>query len=168
VWHAGEEWGLWGSEYFTDHPTVPLNQIVAQLNIDMIGRSRLADDKSEKEDLTGPHSIYVIGSKKMSSELGELSEAVNAGYLKLDFNYKYDDPNDSQRLFFRSDHYNYARKGVPIIFYFDGLHKDYHGTDDEVDRIDFEKMEKVARTVFATMWELANRATRVKVDKPNI
>ncbi len=166
VWHAGEEWGLWGSEYFTDHPTVPLDKIVTQLNIDMIGRSRAADNKNDRDKgLTDPNSIYVIGSKKMSSELGELSEAVNAGYLKLGFDYKYDDPNDTERLFYRSDHYNYARKGVPIIFYFDGIHVDYHGTDDEVDRIDFEKMEKVTRTVFATMWELANRATRVKVDK---
>ena len=166
VWHAGEEWGLWGSEYFTDHPTVSLNQIVTQLNIDMIGRSRAADNKHERDKgLTDPTSIYVIGSKKMSSELGQLSEAVNAGYLKLGFDYKYDDPNDTERFFYRSDHYNYARKGVPIIFYFDGVHQDYHGVDDEVDRIDFDKMEKVTRTVFATMWELANRPARVKVDK---
>ena len=166
VWHAGEEWGLWGSEYFTDHPTVPLDKIVTQLNIDMIGRSRAADNKNDRDKgLTDPNSIYVIGSKKMSSELGELSEAVNSGYLKLGFDYKYDADNDSERLFYRSDHYNYARKGVPIIFYFDGIHIDYHGVDDEVDRIDFEKMEKVTRTVFAMMWELANRPTRVKVDK---
>ena len=137
VWHAGEEWGLWGSEYFTDHPTVPLDKIVTQLNIDMIGRSRTLDDKHERDKgLTDPNSIYVIGSKKMSSELGALSESVNAGYLKLGFDYKYDDPNDTERLFYRSDHFNYARKGVPIIFYFDGIHQDYHGVDDEVDRIE--------------------------------
>jgi Peptidase family M28 len=167
VWHAGEEKGLWGSEYFADHPTVPINQIVTQLNIDMIGRSRMPDDKAERNaGLTGPNGIYVIGSKMMSTELGEISEGVNSGFLKLDFDYKYDAPNDPERLFYRSDHFNYARKGIPIIFYFDGIHVDYHGADDEVERIDFQKMEKVTRTVFATMWELANRPNRVKVDKP--
>jgi hypothetical protein len=166
VWHAGEERGLWGSEYFVEHPTVPLEKIVAQLNIDMIGRSRQADDReSGNAGLTGPHEIYVIGSKMMSTELGQLSEAVNDSYLKLKFNYKYDDPRDSERLFYRSDHYNYAKKGIPIIFYFDGIHADYHRPTDEVEKIDFEKMEKVTRTVYATAWELANRAGRVKVDK---
>jgi hypothetical protein len=166
VWHAGEERGLWGSEYFVEHPTVPLDKIVAQLNIDMIGRSRQADDKeSRNAGLTGPHEIYVIGSKMMSTELGQLSEAVNDSYLKLKFNYKYDDPRDSERLFYRSDHYNYAKKGIPIIFYFDGIHADYHRPTDEVEKIDFEKMEKVTRTVYATAWELANRAARVKVDR---
>jgi len=167
VWHCGEEKGLWGSDYFTDHPTVPLNQVITQLNIDMIGRSKTEanKDKQANRNLSGPNEIYVIGSKMMSTELGNLSEAVNRSYLNLEFNYKYDAPNDPERFFYRSDHYNYARKGVPIIFYFDGVHEDYHQVSDEVSKIDFQKMEKVTRTIYATAWELANAAKRPAVDK---
>ena len=150
---------------FVDHPTVPLNQIVAQLNIDMIGRSRKAGDTdSRNANLTGPDEIYVIGSKMMSSDLGALSEKVNQSYLKLQFNYKYDDPNDTERFFFRSDHYNYAKRGIPIIFYFDGVHADYHRQSDHPDKIDYDKMEKVTRTVFASLWKLAS-GPRPKVDR---
>ncbi|MDX2040369.1 MAG: M28 family peptidase [Acidobacteriota bacterium] len=167
VWHAGEEKGLWGSDYVTDHPPVPAKQIIAQLNIDMIGRSKKEGDTNRSNsELSGPNEIYVIGSKMMSSYLAEVSEQVNNSYLKLSFNYKYDDPNDRNRFFFRSDHYNYARKGIPIIFYFDGVHEDYHRPTDHPDKIDYEKMEKVTRTIFATMWKLANSATRPKVDQP--
>ena len=167
VWHAGEEKGLWGSGYFTDNPPVPINQIIAQLNIDMIGRSKKeGDNKPENKNLTGPNGLHVIGSKLMSTDLGNLSEEVNNSYLKLDFSYKYDDPDDTERFFYRSDHYNYARKGIPIIFYFSGVHEDYHGPADHADKIDYEKMEKVTRTIFATMWKLANAPTRPKVDKP--
>ncbi|MBI1765612.1 MAG: M28 family peptidase [Acidobacteria bacterium] len=166
VWHAGEEKGLWGSEYVTNNPPVPLNQIATQLNIDMIGRSAKEVDSKKRDRVTLEDEIYVIGSKMMSSELGALSEAVNDSYLKLKFNYMYDEPNDPQRLFYRSDHFNYARKGIPIIFYFDGINEDYHKVSDQVEKIDFGKMEKVTRTVYATLWELANRGARVKVDKP--
>lgn len=166
IWHCGEEKGLWGSEYFANHPTVDLKQVITQLNIDMIGRSKPAGDTNPRNrELSGPNEIYVIGSKMMSTELGALSERVNNGFLKLEFNYKYDDPRDPNRFFFRSDHFNYAQKGVPIIFYFDGEHEDYHRPSDHVDKIDFQKMEKVARTVYATAWELGNGATRPKVDK---
>jgi Zn-dependent M28 family amino/carboxypeptidase len=166
VWHAGEEKGLWGSRYVTEYPVVPLDQIITQLNIDMIGRSKQAGDTTPaNRDLSGPNEIYVIGSKMMSTELGELSEAVNQSYLKLTFNYKYDDPKDPQRFFYRSDHYNYARKGIPVIFYFSGVHEDYHRPSDHVEKIDFQKMEKVTRTVYATAWRLANAATRPRVDK---
>lgn len=166
VWHAGEEKGLWGSRYFTQFPTVPLNQIIAQLNIDMIGRSkRDGDAKPENRDLSGPNEIYVIGSRMMSTELGELSERVNKSYLNLAFNYKYDDPKDPNRFFFRSDHYNYAQKGIPIIFYFDGVHEDYHRPSDSPDKIDYQKMERIARTIFMTAWELANLPQRPRVDK---
>jgi len=167
VWHAGEEKGLWGSDFFTDNPTVPVEQIVTQLNIDMIGRSKKeGDDNPANKDLTGPNELYVIGSKMMSTDLGNLSEEVNKQYLNLAFNYKYDDPNDAERFFYRSDHYNYARKGVPIIFYFSGVHEDYHGLADTADKIDYQKMEKVTRAIFAMMWRLANAPTRPKVDKP--
>lgn len=166
VWHAGEEKGLWGSAFFAENPLVPLNQIVAQLNIDMIGRSKkTGDNEARNANLTGPNEIYVIGSKMMSAELGALSDAVNKAFLNLTFNYKYDDPNDRERLFFRSDHYNYAKKGIPIIFYFDGVHEDYHGVGDHPDKIDYAKMEKVTRTIFATMWKLAQAPARPKVDK---
>jgi Zn-dependent M28 family amino/carboxypeptidase len=166
VWHAGEEKGLWGSRYFTDYPTVPLDKVVTQINIDMIGRSKKEGDTNPRNrELSGPNEIYVIGSKMMSTELGELSEVVNKNYLNLAFNYRYDDPNDPNRFFFRSDHFNYARKGIPIIFFFDGEHEDYHRPGDSPDKIDYQKMEKVARTIYMTLWELANRATRPTVDK---
>jgi hypothetical protein len=167
VWHAGEEKGLWGSQYFTEFPTVPLEQIVTQLNIDMIGRSKRAGDTNPRNRmLTGPDEIYVIGSRMMSTELAAMSESVNRSYLNLRFNYHYDEPGDPERLFYRSDHYNYAKKGVPIIFYFDGIHEDYHQPSDTPDKIDYRKMEKVTRTVFVLATELANAARRPAVDKP--
>ncbi len=167
VWHCGEEKGLWGSRYFTDYPTIPLDHIVTQLNIDMIGRSKKDGDTNPRNaTLSGPNQIYVIGSTMMSTDLGKLSETVNKSYLNLQYDLRYDDPNDTNRFFFRSDHYNYARKGIPIIFFFDGVHEDYHRPGDEPQKIDYEKMEKVARTVYMTLWEVANLPVRPKVDKP--
>jgi Zn-dependent M28 family amino/carboxypeptidase len=167
VWHCGEEKGLWGSRYFTEYPTVPLDKIVTQFNIDMIGRSRKeGDTNARNNELTGPDTIYVIGSTMMSTELGELLNTVNKSFLNLTFDTKYDDPKDPNRFFFRSDHYNYARKGIPIIFFFDGTHEDYHRPGDTADKIDYQKMEKVTRTIYMTAWEVANRPARVKVDKP--
>ncbi len=166
VWHAGEEKGLWGSEYFTRYPTVPLQSIVTQLNIDMIGRSRAAGDtKPANRMLSGPDEIYVIGSRMMSTELASWSEGVNNAYLNLKFNYHYDDPADTERLFYRSDHYNYAKVGIPIIFYFDGIHEDYHRPSDTPDKIDYQKMEKVTRTIFILASEIANQTKRPTVDK---
>jgi hypothetical protein len=166
VWHAGEEKGLWGSEYFTRYPTVPLKQVVAQLNIDMIGRSKKAGDTNPlNKMLTGPDEIYVIGSRMMSTQLAELNERVNREYLGLKYNYHYDEPNDPERLFYRSDHFNYAKHGVPIIFYFDGVHEDYHRPTDTPDKIDYQKMQKIARTVFILASELADAPARPAVDK---
>ncbi|MEP6706416.1 MAG: M20/M25/M40 family metallo-hydrolase [Pyrinomonadaceae bacterium] len=166
VWHAGEEKGLWGSRYFTENPTIALDRIVTQINIDMIGRSRKDGDTNPRnKELSGPNEIYVIGSKMMSTELGELTDAVNKSYLNVTYDYRYDDPNDPNRFFFRSDHYNYARKGIPIVFFFDGVHEDYHRPGDSADKIDYQKMERVARTVYMTLWEVATRPTRPKVDK---
>ena len=166
VWHTGEEKGLWGSRYFAENPTVPLDRIVTQLNMDMIGRSKKdGDTNTRNQALSGPNTVYVIGSKMMSSELGELSERVNATYLNMQLDYRYDDPADPNRFFFRSDHINYARKGIPIIFYFDGVHEDYHRPGDEPQKIDYEKMQRVTRTVYVTLWEIAIRPTRPKVDK---
>ncbi|AIE85656.1 M28 family peptidase [Fimbriimonas ginsengisoli] len=167
VWHIGEEKGLWGSAYFTEHPTVNLKKVITQLNIDMIGRSRPAGDKKPANAvLTGPNEIYAVGSTKMSTDLQRVSESVNRQFLRLKFNYKYDDPKDTEQIFYRSDHYNYAHKGIPIIFYFDGVHEDYHQPSDEVTKIDFVKMSRVVRTVYATGWTLANAAKRPVVDKP--
>lgn len=167
VWHAGEEKGLWGSRYFVENPTVPLASIVTQLNIDMIGRSRTSGDTDARNrNLTAPDEIYVIGSRMMSDSLAALSERVNESNLNLKFNYKYDDPSDTERLFYRSDHYNYATKGIPIIFYFDGVHADYHQPSDSVEKIDFAKMERVARTIFMTAAEIANAPERPRVDRP--
>jgi len=167
VWHCGEEKGLWGSRYFVENPTVPLPSIVAQLNIDMIGRSKKAGDtNSDNKDLSGPNDIYVIGSEMMSTELGELVNSVNKSYLNLGFDKRYDDPADPNRFFYRSDHINYARKGIPIVFFFDGVHEDYHRPGDSPDKIDYEKMEKVTRTVYMMLWEIATRPARLKVDKP--
>ncbi|MBX3277830.1 MAG: M20/M25/M40 family metallo-hydrolase [Acidobacteria bacterium] len=166
VWHAGEEKGLWGARYITEFPVVPLDRIVAQLNIDMIGRSKQPGDTAPaNRDLSGPDEVYVIGSKMMSTELGALSEEVNKSFLKLLFNYKYDDPKDPNRFFFRSDHYHYAKNGIPIIFYFSGVHEDYHKVSDHPDKIDYRKLAKVTRTIAATAWAIANRATRPVVDK---
>ncbi|MBC7931547.1 MAG: M28 family peptidase [Rubrivivax sp.] len=166
VWHMGEEKGLWGSEYFTRYPTVPLKQIVAQLNIDMIGRSKKAGDTNPANKmLTGPEEIYVVGSTLMSTELQRMSEGVNSAYLGLKFNYHYDQPNDPERMYSRSDHYNYAKHGIPIIFYFDGVHEDYHKPTDTPDKIDYEKMLKVTRTVFILASELADAPRRPVVDK---
>jgi hypothetical protein len=167
VWHCGEEKGLWGSRYFTEYPTVPLNQVVAQINIDMIGRSKKEGDTNPRNsELTGPDAVYLIGSTMMSTELGEIVNSVNKSFLNITFDTRYDDPKDPNRFFFRSDHYMYARKGIPIIFFFDGVHEDYHRAGDTADKIDYQKMEKITRTVYMTLWEIANRPTRLKVDKP--
>lgn len=167
VWHCGEEKGMWGSSYFTDHPTVPLGQIVAQLNIDMIGRSKPAGNTNPlNKTLTGPDDIYVIGTTMMSTQLGKLVHDTNALYYKLGYDPKYDDPKDPNRFFYRSDHYSYARKGIPICFWFDGEHEDYHRVTDEVSKIDFNKMERIARTVFLTAVNISNQPQRPAVDKP--
>lgn len=166
VWHAGEEHGLWGSEYFVKYPPVPVKQIVAQINIDMIGRSKSPEDKKTvNQMLTGPEEIYVIGSRMMSSDLGELTETANQSYLNLKYNYHYDKPNDPERLFYRSDHYNYAVQGIPVVFFFDGIHEDYHRPSDHPDKIDYQKLEKVTRTIFVLTSEIANAPVRPAVDK---
>ena len=166
VWHCGEEKGLWGSHYFNKFPTVDITKVIAQLNIDMIGRTRKPDDTNPKDnDLTGENAIYVIGSEMMSSTLGSIVKDTNRGYLKLAYDYKYDDPKDPNRFFFRSDHFNYAMNGIPISFWFDGVHEDYHKPGDEPQKIDYNKMERVARTILITLWNLTELKERPKVDK---
>ena len=158
IFHAGEELGLLGSEYNADYsPAVPLDKIVADLNIDMIGRSKPVDDHEKlDEHLTAPNTIYLVGSNRISKELHKISEETNAEYQKLKLDYYYNDPSNPERIYFRSDHWNYAKHGIPVIFYFDGTHVDYHQPTDTIDKIDFDKMTKVARLVFETGWRLAN------------
>lgn len=166
VWHAGEEKGLWGAEYFNKFPTVDIKNVIAQLNIDMIGRSKKPGDTNPRnKDLAGPNEVYVIGSEMMSSTLGAITKGTNNGFLKLDYNYKYDDPKDTNRFFFRSDHFHYAVNGIPIAFWFTGVHEDYHQPGDHADKIDYAKYEKITRTIFLTMWELTDLRERPKVDK---
>jgi Zn-dependent M28 family amino/carboxypeptidase len=156
---SGEEKGLLGSEFYTDNPVFPLANTVANLNIDMVGR---IDDIYK----TDPNYIYLIGADKLSTELHNLSEAAAKKYspdLKLD--YKYNDENDPNRFYYRSDHYNFAKHNIPIIFYFNGTHEDYHKYTDDVEKIHFPKMEKIARLIFHTAWDIANRDNRLTVDK---
>jgi Zn-dependent M28 family amino/carboxypeptidase len=158
IFHAGEELGLLGSEYNADFaPAVPLDKMVVDLNIDMIGRSKPDGDKqAEDQHLTDAHSVYLVGSNRISPELHALSEDTNAEFQKLRLDYYYNDPANPERIYFRSDHWNYAKHGVPIIFYFDGVHVDYHKVTDTVDKIDFAKMTQITRLVFETGWRIAN------------
>ncbi len=158
--NVGEEKGLLGSEYYTDHPVFPLEKTITDLNIDMIGRTGY--DYQGKADSS--NYVYVIGSAMLSTTLRKVTEEVNNTYTKLDLDYKYDDPNDPNRFYYRSDHYNFAKHGVPIIFYFDGEHQDYHRPGDEVSKINFPMLVKRAQLVFYTGWNLANRDERPVVD----
>jgi len=159
---SGEEKGLWGSEFFSDFPTIPTENISANLNIDMIGRT---DTERLKPDTL--NYIYVVGDDKLSSELKPLSESVNKQYTKLVLDYKFNDPRDKERIYYRSDHYNFARKGVPIIFYYDGMLKaDYHKPTDTPDKINYPLLAKRAQLVFYTGWEMANRDNMLKRDIP--
>jgi len=166
VWHAGEEVGMWGSRYLNEHPPVPPDDIVAQLNIDMIGRSRQAgDDSAANRDLTGPEEVYVIGPQIMSDDLGALIAGVNDDYLGLEIDDRYDRVDEPSRFFFRSDHIHYARNGIPIAFFFTGVHEDYHRPSDHAARIDYAKLEKVTRTIYAVARELANQEGRPSVNE---
>jgi Zn-dependent M28 family amino/carboxypeptidase len=158
---SGEEKGLWGSAYYGEHPLFSLDKTTADLNIDMIGR---IDPKRTYGDST--NYVYVVGDDKLSSDLKPISETVNNKYTKLELDYKYNDPKDPERIYFRSDHFNFARKGVPILFYFNGTHADYHRPTDTPDKINYTQMAKRAQLVFYTAWEMANRNEMLKRDIP--
>ncbi|MFI5160842.1 MAG: M28 family peptidase [Sphingobacteriales bacterium] len=158
--NVGEEKGLLGSEYYTDHPVFPLANTITDLNIDMIGR--VGEEYIGKAD--SANYVYTIGSAMLSKELHQINEDANNKYTHLEQDYKYDDPNDPNRFYYRSDHYNFAKHGVPIIFYFNGVHADYHQVSDEVSKINFPLLAKRAQLVFYTGWELANRDKRPVVD----
>jgi Zn-dependent M28 family amino/carboxypeptidase len=159
---SGEEKGLWGSEYYSEHPTVPMEKVTADLNIDMIGRT-----DTERTSGDTLNYVYVVGDDKLSTELKPISEGVNKKYTKLMLDYKFNDPKDPNRIYYRSDHYNFARKGVPIIFYYDGMLKaDYHQPTDTPDKINYPLLAKRAQLVFHTAWEMANRDAQLKRDIP--
>lgn len=156
---TGEEKGLVGSKYYTDNPVFPLAQTVANLNIDMIGR--IGEGMEDSGDY-----VYLIGSDKLSTQLHNLSEEVNNKYMNLKLDYTFNDENDPNRFYYRSDHYNFAKNNIPIIFYFNGVHADYHKMTDTPDKIEYDMLEKRAKLVFLTAWEIANRDERLLVDKP--
>ena len=162
VWHTGEELGLFGSQYFTDHPTVPRDSIVAQLNMDMVGRGR-----AEDENGGGPAYLQLIGTRRLSTELGDLIETVNKGRRQpFKFDYQYDASGHPEQYYCRSDHYMYARYGIPIAFFTTGGHKDYHQVTDEPQYIDYDKLANVSQFVHDVGLAVANLNHRVVVDKP--
>jgi hypothetical protein len=157
---SGEEKGLWGSGYYNDHPIFPQDKTTVDLNIDMIGR---ADATRKKGD--SMNYVYVVGDDKISSDLKVISEGVNKTYTKMELDYKFNDPKDPHRIYFRSDHYNFAEKGIPIIFYYDGmLGADYHKSTDTPDKIYYDLLVKRSQLVFYTAWEMANRNEMLKRD----
>ena len=152
---SGEEKGLLGSKYYTDNPVYPLNNTIANLNIDMIGR---LDDWHN----TGNY-VYLIGSNRLSYDLHKINEEVNIKYTKLELDYKYNDEEDPNRYYYRSDHYNFAKNNIPVIFYFNGVHEDYHRPSDTIEKLDFSKIKTISKLVFLTAWELANRDEKIKL-----
>lgn len=155
---TGEEIGLYGSRFYTENPVYPLANTVCNLNTDMVGR--IDPDKAES-----PNYIYLIGSDKLSQELHELSEEVNKEYINLELDYTYNDEDDPNRFYYRSDHYNFAKHNIPIIFYFNGVHEDYHKITDTPDKIEYDLLAKRAQLIFQTAWEVANREGRITADK---
>ena len=151
---SGEEKGLFGSQFYTENPIFDLDKTMVNLNIDMVGRQ----DTVQKDN----NYIYLIGSDKISKDLHIINEQVNHRHIKFRLDYTYNKDDDPNRFYYRSDHYNFAKNNIPVIFYFGGLHEDYHKPSDEVDKIDFNKLEKVTQYVFLTAWELAYRKQVIK------
>lgn len=155
---TGEEKGLLGSKYYTENPIFPLKNTVCNLNIDMIGRI----DKAHTAD---PNYIYLIGSDKLSTNLHQVSDSINTKYTNINLDYTYNDINDPNRFYYRSDHYNFAKNNIPVIFYFNGTHADYHKPTDTPEKIEYDLLAKRTRLIFHTAWEIANRTARLIVDK---
>ena len=154
---AGEEMGLLGSSYYAENPVFPLENTIADLNIDMIGRM---DENHEGN----PDYVYLIGADKLSTELHQVSEDANTYYTQLELDYTFNDPEDPNRFYYRSDHYNFAKNNIPVIFYFNGVHADYHKATDTVDKIHFGKIASISKLVFHTAWQLVNQDKRIEVD----
>lgn len=155
---TGEEKGLLGSSYYTKNPLYPLVDTMANLNVDMIGR---LDPKRTDKD---PNYIYLIGADKISQELHDISEATNKKYTQIKLDYTYNDDKDPNRFYYRSDHYNFAKNNIPVIFYFNGTHDDYHAPSDTPDKINYDMLAKRSKLIFYTAWELANRKNKIKID----
>lgn len=155
---TGEEHGLHGSRYYSENPLFPLNKTVADINIDMIGRR---DDLHKDNN----NYVYVIGSDYLSTDLYSICERVNQKYIHLALDYKYNDKNDPNRFYYRSDHYNFGKNGIPAVFLFNGTHADYHKATDEVSKIEFDALTKRTQYGFAIAWEIANRNDKLVVDK---
>ncbi|QSS97224.1 M28 family metallopeptidase [Psychroflexus sp. ALD_RP9] len=158
---TAEEKGLLGSKYYSENPIYPLKQTIANLNIDMIGRR----DKAHKNN---NNYIYLIGSDRLSTELHNISEKANKKFTNLDLDYKFNAKNDPNRFYYRSDHYNFAKYDIPIIFYFNGVHEDYHRSTDTAEKIEYDLLAKRTKLIFHTAWELANRENRPIVDQPTL
>jgi len=157
--NAGEEKGLLGSKHYTNYPLFPLKNTVACLNIDMIGRLDPAHEAKQDTNY-----VYVIGTDFLSTDLHKINEQANKAFAKLNLDYSYNNYEDPNRFYYRSDHYNFVQKGIPSIFYFSGVHKDYHKHTDTEDKIVYPKVEAITKLVFHTAWQLANREERIKVD----
>lgn len=155
---TGEEIGLYGSKYYTENPLFPLENTVCNLNIDMIGRV-------DPDKVDNPDYIYLIGSDRLSQELHDVSEEINTKYVNLELDYKFNAEDDPNRFYYRSDHYNFAKNNIPVIFYFNGTHDDYHKMTDTPDKIDYPLMAKRTQLIFQTAWEIANREGRITADK---
>ncbi|MBF9221566.1 M28 family peptidase [Hymenobacter ruricola] len=154
---TAEEEGLFGSEYYTAHPVLPLAQTIADLNIDMVGRT-------DRKHSPKKHFVCIVGSDKLSSDLHRINEAANRDYTHLELDYRFNIPGEPEHIYYRSDHYNFARRKIPVIFYTTGEHADYHKATDDVEKIEFDKLAERAQLVFHTAWELANREQRIVVD----
>ena len=155
---TGEEHGLHGSRYYSENPLFPLKNTVADVNIDMIGRR---DDLHKESN----NYIYLIGSDYLSTDLYKICESENKKFTNLKLDYKFNDRKDPNRFYYRSDHYNFAKNGIPVVFLFNGVHADYHQKTDEVDKIEFDALTKRAHLAFVIAWELANRDEKIKVDR---
>jgi len=155
---TGEEKGLLGSKYYTNNPLYPLAQTMINLNVDMIGRT---DPKREDKD---PNYIYLIGADRLSQDLHDISEAVNTKYTQFKLDYTFNDEKDPNRFYYRSDHYNFAKNNIPVIFYFSGTHEDYHKPGDTPDKIMYDLLAKRTQLIFYTAWELANRTFKIRLN----
>jgi Zn-dependent M28 family amino/carboxypeptidase len=154
---TGEEHGLLGSRYYSENPLFPLANTVADVNIDMIGR------RDELHANTNNY-VYIIGANRLSAELDHISAIMNQKYVGLDLDYRFNDPKDPNRFYERSDHYNFAKHGIPSVFFFNGVHADYHKKSDEAHKIEYDALEKRTQLAFVVAWELANRKNRIQVD----
>ena len=155
---TGEEHGLYGSKYYTENPLFPLANTISDVNIDMIGRR-------DEFHLKSNDYIYLIGSNFLSNDLHNVCEEVNKKYINMKLDYKYNSKNDPNRFYYRSDHYNFAKHNIPSVFLFNGVHDDYHQATDEIDKIEFDALQKRTQLAFVIAWELANRENKIVVDK---